>query len=54
MRNRMEREFEEGFKQFESSTPKDLIREYETPEGAKSARIWSICVWIFHDHWARW
>jgi HSP20 family protein len=35
MRNRMEREFEEGFKQFESSTPKDLVREYETPEGAK-------------------
>ena len=35
MRNRMEREFEEGFKQFESSTPKDLVREYKTPEGAK-------------------
>src|ERR687892_864634 len=35
MRNRMEREFEDGFKQFESSTPKDLVREYETPEGAK-------------------
>jgi HSP20 family protein len=31
----MEREFEEGFKQFESSTPNDLIREYERPEGAK-------------------
>lgn len=35
MRNRMEREFEEGFKQFESKAPKDLVREYETPEGAK-------------------
>ncbi|MGA7369582.1 MAG: archaeal heat shock protein Hsp20 [Nitrososphaeraceae archaeon] len=35
MRSRMEREFEEGFKQFESSAPKDLVREYETPEGAK-------------------
>jgi HSP20 family protein len=35
MRNRMEREFEEGIKQFESSAPKDLVREYETPEGAK-------------------
>jgi HSP20 family protein len=35
MRNRMEREFEKGFKQFQSSTPKDLVREYETPEGAK-------------------
>jgi HSP20 family protein len=35
MRNRMEREFEEGIKQFESSAPKDLVREYETPEGTK-------------------
>ena len=35
MRNRMEREFEEGFKQFKSNTPKDLVREYETPEGTK-------------------
>src|ERR671919_422707 len=35
MRNRMEREFEEGIKQFESNAPKDLVREYETPEGAK-------------------
>ena len=32
---RTKREFEEGFKQFESSTPKDLVREYEMPEGAK-------------------
>ena len=31
MRNRMEREFEEGFKYFKSNTPKDLVREYETP-----------------------
>jgi HSP20 family protein len=31
----MEREFEEGIKQFESNAPKDLVREYETPEGAK-------------------
>src|ERR671910_27440 len=35
MRNRMEREFEEGIKQFESDTPKDLVREYETPGGGK-------------------
>lgn len=35
MRNRMEREFEEGFKEFQSATPKDLVREYETPKGAK-------------------
>src|ERR687891_2524408 len=35
MRNHMEREFEEGIKQFESNTPKDLVKEYETPEGGK-------------------
>jgi hypothetical protein len=35
MRNRMEKEFEEGFKQFKSNTPKDLVWEYETPEGTK-------------------
>ena len=35
MRNRMEREFEEGFKQFKSNTPKDFVRECETPEGTK-------------------
>jgi HSP20 family protein len=35
MRNRMEREFEQEFKQFESKAPKDLVKEYETSEGAK-------------------
>jgi HSP20 family protein len=35
MRSRMEKEFEEQFKEFESTTPKDLVREYQTPEGAK-------------------
>jgi HSP20 family protein len=35
MRSRMEKEFEEQFKEFESSTPKDLVREYQTSEGAK-------------------
>jgi hypothetical protein len=33
MRKEMERQFEESFKNLETKTPKDLIREYETPEG---------------------
>jgi HSP20 family protein len=39
MRKEMEREFEESFKDFETKTPKDLIREYETPEGGKVREI---------------
>jgi HSP20 family protein len=35
MRREMEREFEESFKDIETKAPKDLIREYETPEGGK-------------------
>jgi HSP20 family protein len=35
MRKEMEREFEESFKDLETKAPKDLIREYETPEGGK-------------------
>ena len=35
----MEREFEESFKDFETKAPKDLIREYETPEGGKVREI---------------
>ena len=39
MRKEMEREFEESFKDFETKAPKDLIREYETPEGGKIREI---------------
>jgi HSP20 family protein len=35
MRREMERDFEESFKDIETKAPKDLIREYETPEGVK-------------------
>jgi len=35
MRREMEQQFEESFKDLETKAPKDLIREYETPEGAK-------------------
>jgi HSP20 family protein len=33
MRREMERAFEEQFKDIESTAPKDLIKEYKTPEG---------------------
>ena len=39
MRKEMEREFEESFKDLETKAPKDLIREYETPEGGKVKEI---------------
>lgn len=39
MRKEMEREFEESFKNLETKTPKDLIREYETPEGEKVREV---------------
>ncbi|MFI5406196.1 MAG: hypothetical protein ACHQ1D_06750 [Nitrososphaerales archaeon] len=39
MRREMEQQFEESFKDLETKAPKDLIREYETPEGAKVREI---------------
>ena len=39
MRREMERMFEEQFKGLESTAPKDLIREYQTPEGGKVREI---------------
>jgi HSP20 family protein len=39
MRREMEREFEESFKEIETKAPKDLIREYETPEGGKVREV---------------
>ena len=35
MRREMERSFEEQFGEIQSKAPKELIREYETPEGRK-------------------
>jgi HSP20 family protein len=35
MRREMSRTFSEQFKNIENKVPKDLIKEYETPEGAK-------------------
>ena len=35
VRREMERMFEEQFKDIQTRAPKDLIREYETPEGGK-------------------
>ena len=31
----MENEFEHRFRDIETKAPKDLVREYETPEGSK-------------------
>ena len=39
MRREMERQFEESFKDIETTTPKDLIREFETPEGGKVREV---------------
>ena len=39
MRREMERQFEEQFKNFESTVPKDLVREYQTPEGGKVREV---------------
>ena len=39
MRREMEKQFEESFKNLETKAPKDLIREYETPEGGKIREI---------------
>jgi hypothetical protein len=35
MRRTMERTLEEQYKDIESTAPKDLIKEYQTPEGGK-------------------
>lgn len=35
MRREMEREFDDAFRSMETKTPKDLVREYQTPEGGK-------------------
>jgi HSP20 family protein len=38
-RNNMERFFEEQFKAIQTKAPKDLVREYETPEGGKVSEM---------------
>lgn len=39
MRREMERLFENQFKDIQAKAPKDLVREYETPEGGKMREI---------------
>jgi HSP20 family protein len=39
MKRGMERQFEEAFKDIQTNAPKDLIREYETPEGDKVREV---------------
>ena len=39
MRREMERMFEEQFKDIQTKAPKELVREYQTPEGNKVREI---------------
>jgi HSP20 family protein len=39
MRSQMKRQFEEQLKNFQSTAPKELVREYETPEGDKVREV---------------
>jgi HSP20 family protein len=39
MRREMERMFEEEFKDIESKAPKELVREYQTPQGGKVREV---------------
>ena len=39
MRREMERMFEEQFKDIQSTAPKELVREYETPQGDKVKEV---------------
>ena len=39
MRRQMERQFQEQFRDIQTKAPKELVREYETPEGAKVREI---------------
>jgi hypothetical protein len=37
---------ERGFKDIEKTVPKDLVREYDTPQGGK---VREVGIWIFND-----
>jgi len=39
MRRQMERQFQEQFRDIQTKAPKELVREYETPEGGKVREI---------------
>ena len=39
MKREMERMFEEQFKEIQTKAPKELVREYETPEGVKVREV---------------
>ena len=39
MRSQMEIQFEEQLKNFQSTAPKELVREYQTPEGGKVREV---------------
>jgi HSP20 family protein len=39
MRSQIERQLEDQFKNFQSTAPKELVREYQTPEGGKIREV---------------
>ena len=39
MRSQIERQLEDQFKNFQSTAPKELVREYQTPEGGKVREV---------------
>ncbi len=51
MREEMERRIfgQHQYEDIQKKAPKELIREYQTPEGAKVREVGSI-VWIFNDN----
>ena len=51
MRREMERMFEEQFKDIESQAPKELVREYQTPQGGKVREVGPNSLWVYCYYW---
>ena len=50
MQEEMGRMFNE-FKEMHTNAPKELIREYQTPEGVKGTRSRANSIWLYNDCW---
>ena len=48
----MQKMFDQFTEISQSNAPKELIREYETPEGDKVRGSRTNSIWIFNDYWA--
>jgi len=51
--DQMRREIEREFEDIEKRIPKELVREYNTPQGGKVRQVGPIGILIFNDRWAR-